>query len=73
MALGREIKGFKSPNPRNDCRKMLSMLDSHKEYPFALPGGTQGPFPPEMEKNCCRKWLFPKALFLETTFQKGLK
>ena len=29
---------------------------------------------PEMEKDCCRKMiLFPKALFLGTTFQKIVK
>ena len=32
------------------------------------------PPPPEMEKNCCRKMiLFPKALFLATTFPKIVK
>ena len=30
--------------------------------------------PPEIEKNCCRKMvLFPKALFLATTFPKLAK
>ena len=37
-------------------------------------GHREGPPPPEMEKNCCRKMkLFPKALFLATTFQKIVK
>ena len=41
--------------------------------PVAPPGGNTGnvPPPPEIEKNCCRKMmLFPKALFLATTFPK---
>ena len=37
----------------------------------AARGGTQGTFPPRNWKNCCRKMmLFPKALFLATTFPK---
>ena len=34
-------------------------------------GGTQGTPPPRNWKNCCRKMMvFPKALFLATTFPK---
>ena len=34
-------------------------------------GNTGNVPPPEMEKNCCRKMMvFPKALFLATTFPK---
>ena len=34
-------------------------------------GDTGNVPPPEIEKNCCRKMmLFPKALFLATTFPK---
>ena len=34
-------------------------------------GGTRGTSPPRNWKNCCRKMmLFPKALFLATTFPK---
>ena len=38
-------------------------------------GGTQGTFPPPRNrKHCCRKMvLFPKALFLATTFPKLAK
>ena len=36
--------------------------------------GTQGTSPPRNRKNCCRKMvLFPKALFLATTFPKLAK
>ena len=37
-------------------------------------GGTEGTSPPEIEKNCCIEMLlFPKAIFLATTFQKIAK
>ena len=45
---------------------------SAQRYTVAPPGGNTGNVPPpEIEKNCCRKMmLFPKALFLATTFPK---
>ena len=47
-------------------------LDTKIRPSVAPPGGTQGTFPsPKLKRNCCRKvMLFPKALFLATTFPK---
>ena len=40
----------------------------------AARGGNRERPPPEIEKNCCRKMvLFPKVLFLATTFPKLTK
>ena len=61
----------------------MEVLQTNSEAPAeylsgigAARGGEhrERPPPPEIEKNCCRKMmLFPKALFLATTFQKVAK
>ena len=57
---------------KHHCRNCSDVSSCLQVTSGAGRGGKQGtPPPPEIEKNCCRKRiLFPKALFLATTFPK---
>ena len=56
-------------------RILIHICRYREVYIGAAMGGTQGTSPPPRNrKKCCRKMvLFPKALFLATTFPKLLK
>ena len=61
--------------PKN-CKGFLNFSKISKTLQLSDSGVRRGlqcsTPPPEPEKNCCRKMmLFPKALFLETTFPKN--